>query len=46
MQPEFRFEVFYRDERVKVFFKKIIYGPFLWMGFNYFEDTEPLRGES
>ena len=31
---------------VKTFFKTKLYGPFLWMGFNYLMATEPLRGGS
>ena len=27
-----------------IFFKKKLYGPFLWMGFNCLKATEPLRG--
>ena len=27
-------------------FLKKLYGPFLWMGFNYFKATEPLQGGS
>ena len=26
--------------------KKALYGPFLWMGFNFLKATEPLRGDS
>ena len=25
-----------------IFFKKMLYGPFLWMGFNCLKATEPL----
>ena len=27
-------------------YKEKLYGPFLWMGFNCFEVTEPLKGEN